>query len=461
MANFHVVLISMYEMGRQPFGLASPAAWLRQVPVKVTCLDLSLLPLQPSAIVKADLVAFYLPMHMATRMAVPVLERVRLLNPKAGICAYGLYASENADYLRGLGADFILGGEFEAGLMELVQRLASDPQASEAAAPTEQPIVSLDRQQFVVPYRAGLPALSRYARLELADGTYRTVGYTEASRGCKHLCRHCPIVPVYGGQFRVVQREVVLSDVAQQAAAGARHITFGDPDFFNGPGHAMRLVRAIHGAHPDLTYDVTIKVEHLLKHADLLGELKRTGCLFVTSAVESFDDRILAIFDKGHTRKDFEQALSLCRGTGLIVAPTFVAFTPWTTLESYRSFLGEIARLDLVEQVAPIQYTIRLLIPPGSLLLERPETQAALDGFDEAMLSFRWHSTDPKVDALQRDLEVLVMEATERKAERAEIFRSIWERAHQPPDDRSEPFPVPLIAPAAVAVPQLTEPWYC
>ena len=36
-----VVLISTYELGRQPFGLASPAAWLRQAGARVTCLDLS------------------------------------------------------------------------------------------------------------------------------------------------------------------------------------------------------------------------------------------------------------------------------------------------------------------------------------------------------------------------------------------------------------------------------------
>ena len=109
-----------------------------------------------------------------------------------------------------------------------------------------------------MPDRSGLPVLSNYAALDLGGAERRTVGYTEASRGCKHLCRHCPVVPVYEGVFRVVPRETVLADVARQVAAGARHITFGDPDFFNGPTHGIRIVEALAREFPGVTHDVTI-----------------------------------------------------------------------------------------------------------------------------------------------------------------------------------------------------------
>ncbi len=144
----------------------------------------------------------------------------------------------------------------------------------------------------------------------------KVVGYTEASRGCKHTCRHCPIVPVYDGRFRVVPIDIVLADVRAQVAAGARHVTFGDPDFFNGIRHAMAVVHAVHAEFPDLSYDVTIKIEHLLAHADRLPELTATGCAFVTSAVESVDDDILERLAKGHTLADFERAVALCRDAG-------------------------------------------------------------------------------------------------------------------------------------------------
>lgn len=483
--SLNILLISTYEMGRQPFGLASPAAWLRQAGFEVRCLDLSVDPLDVEAVRAAGLVAFYVPMHMGTRMAMPVVAQVRQINPDAHLCCYGLYAPVSADYLHRLGVESILGGEFEAGLVALAQRISASANGRMAderetkrrggegtrqrfaassrhrATVSLLPLISLDRQTFLPPDRTGLPNLSRYAHLISSNGESVTVGYTEASRGCKHLCRHCPIVPVYGGRFRIVQREVVLADVRQQVAAGAEHITFGDPDFFNGPGHAIPLVTALHAEFPHLTYDVTIKVEHLLKHAEHLPKLKETGCLFITSAVESFDECILGIFDKGHTGEEFISALNLCRQAGLLLVPTFVAFTPWTTLAGYRTFLAEIVRLGLVDQVSPIQCAIRLLIPPGSKLLELPEVEGLVEGLDEAKLSYVWRSADPRVDALQHDLEILVQRCTSQHVPRREVFRHVWERAYQEVGDPAGRVPFPELPPAAGFVPYLTEPWYC
>ncbi len=305
--HLHILLISTYELGRQPFGLASPAAWLRNAGAEVTCLDLARQPLDEDALRTADAVAFYLPMHTATRLAIPVIRRTREINPSAHLCAYGLYAPVNAGLLRKLGVRTIAGGEFEESLLTLVR-------------PGSAPLISLARQQFVVPDRSGLPPLTQYAQLVLPGGARRTVGYTEASRGCKHLCRHCPVVPVYQGQFRVVQREIVLEDIRRQVAAGAQHITFGDPDFFNGIGHATEIVQALHREFPEVTYDATIKVEHLLQHRGCLPLLRETGCAFVVSAVESVDDYVLRhIFDKGHTRADFVRVAQMFRDAGLVL----------------------------------------------------------------------------------------------------------------------------------------------
>src|ERR1700736_2126245 len=315
MPDLKVLLISTYELGRQPFGLASPAAWLRADGFYTTSLDLSRQSLDEEAVRTAGLIAFYLPMHTATRIAVRALERVRKLNPPAHLCGFGLYAPVNADLLRRLGVGTILGGEFEQGLLSLVRRLEAG--APGPGLPQVEPEISLARQNFLVPYRDDLPPLEKYAHLTLPDDSTRVVGYTEAPRGCKHLCRHCPVVPVYNGVFRVVQRDVVLEDIRRQVAAGAQHITFGDPDFFNGPGHAMHIVEAMADEFPGLTYDVTIKIEHLLQQRRLLEDLKRTGCLFVTSAVESVDDTVLEKLDKGHTRADFIEAVKLLRSIGL------------------------------------------------------------------------------------------------------------------------------------------------
>src|SRR5690349_8321231 len=98
-----VLLLSTYEMGRQPFGLASPAAWLREAGCEVRALDLSRQRLDEEAARAADLIACHLPMHTATRLLPPVLAKARGLNPRAHLCAYGLYAPLNASHLRDAG----------------------------------------------------------------------------------------------------------------------------------------------------------------------------------------------------------------------------------------------------------------------------------------------------------------------------------------------------------------------
>jgi radical SAM superfamily enzyme YgiQ (UPF0313 family) len=445
-----VLLLSTYEMGRQPFGLASPTAWLRDAGCDVTALDLSRQPLDPDAVRAADLVAFYLPMHTATRLAGPVIARVRALNPAARLCAYGLYAPLNDSHLRALGVAYILSAEFEQELVSIATR--GHPSFTTA----------LPRLAFRVPDRRMLPALTRYARLHVGADDVRTVAYTEATRGCKHLCRHCPIVPIYGGQFRVVPVDVVIADVRQQVEAGARHVTFGDPDFFNGPRHAMAIVERLAAEHPDVTYDVTIKIEHLLKHRALLPRLRETGCLFVTSAVEAVDDEILGKLAKGHTRADFVEAVALCREAGLTLAPTFVAFTPWTTIEGYGALLAMLRELDLIEHVPSIQLAIRLLIPDGSLLLELDDIRALIDPFDAALLVHPWRHPDPRVDALQKDIERIVGRGPSHS--RAEVFERVEalvrEAAGLPNASGVVPRPRgPAIIRAAV--PYLDEPWYC
>jgi len=455
-----VVLISTYELGRQPFGLASPAAWLREAGFQVTCLDLAVEGLNAEAIIAAELVAFYLPMHTATRIATRVIQRVRPLNPGAHLCVYGLYAPMNEPFLRTMGVDTILGGEYEAGLVRVAQSLSARPVAA-TRVPQPEPLVSMAKQQFLVPDRRGLVPLAKYASVNLGNGKTRTAGYTEASRGCKHLCRHCPVVPVYQGMFRIVQREVVLEDIRQQVAAGAEHITFGDPDFFNGIGHALALVRSLHREFSHLTYDVTIKIEHLLTHAEYLATLRETGCLFVTSAVESIDDRVLAILDKGHTRDDFCQVVDLCRKAGLTLHPTFVAFTPWISVDGYQELLSLLAELDLIDHVAPIQLAIRLLIPAGSKLLELPEILEMVGPFDEAGLVYPWRHHDPRVDQLQADVQTLVQAATTGGEGRREIFSRIWMMAEQSPAGSPRHLARASQWVQRAPIPYLTEPWYC
>jgi radical SAM superfamily enzyme YgiQ (UPF0313 family) len=419
----------------------------------VTCLDLSLEKLDPESLADAGLVGVYVGMHTATRIAVQALPRIRLLAPRAHLCVYGLYAPMNEALLRGLGVGTILGGEVEPALLSLCQRLRIN------AKPMTQsePAISLGRIAFEVPDRSGLPKLSRYAHLVLQDGSTRVAGFAEGSRGCKHLCRHCPVVPVYQGKFRIVPVDVVMEDIRQQVKEGATHISFGDPDFFNGPTHGLRLARALHEAFPHVTFDATIKIQHLIDHRELLPELRASGCLFITSAVEAVDDDILRFLDKNHTSRDFDRAVALTREAGIALAPTFVAFTPWTTSEGYIALLERLLELQLVESVPPVQLTIRLLVPEGSWLLKLPGFKEKLLAFDPALLGYPWIHPDPRVDRLQQDLQAEVAGCEQAGVARRDVFAALWRMAHE-----AAARPAPQLAGNLGApIPRLSEPWYC
>lgn len=449
------LLISTYELGRQPFGLASPAAWLGEMGAEVTCVDTSREQLNEQVIRDATLIGFYVPMHTAARLAVELLGEVQRLNRRAHICFYGLYAPVNEAWLRKLGVQTILGGEFEEGLAHLAGRLAG----RQTPAAQEEPVISVSRQTFKLPSRAGLVPLSKYARVALPDGQKLTTGYTEASRGCKHRCRHCPIVPVYDGVFRVVAQDVVLADVRQQVAAGAQHITFGDPDFFNGIGHAVPLMEALHKEFSRVTYDVTIKIEHLIQQSGHLRTLRETGCLFVTSAVESVNDAILEKLDKHHTRADFLEVVRRFRAEGLVLQPTFLPFTPWTTVEDYLDLLSVLRRNELIENVAPIQLAIRLLIPAGSRLLELDQIRSSVGPFDQAGMVYPWKHADKRVDDLCEEVQRIVHLGEKMNRTRAQLFALVERAARQAaglPERESQP-----ILPSRATIPYLTEPWYC
>jgi radical SAM superfamily enzyme YgiQ (UPF0313 family) len=448
--SLNVTLISTYDLGHQPFGLASLAAWLRAEDANVTCNDTSVSPLAEDAVRASGLICIHLAMHTATRLALELLPRIRALNGNAHLCFFGLYGPPNAEILADYGPCSIIGGEFEAEIASLYRRLVSGDNP-----PANAVTVSTNKLAFRAPDRSGLAHLDQYASLGIGPET-RIAGYTEASRGCKHVCRHCPIVPIYGGRFRTVPVDVVLADIRGQVAAGAQHISFGDPDFFNGPGHAKRVIDAFHEEFPEITFDATIKIEHLLSQQHRLAWLRQCGCLFVTTAVEATDDHILEILDKGHSRADFITAAKLAREAGLVLSPTFVPFTPWTSLAGYRDLLQLILELGLAAQVAPVQLAIRLLVPAGSLLLDHPQMPATK--FAPEQLSHPWRNPDPAVDALQRTLAAEVEAGEAQGLNRFEIFAQLWRLTHAALGLAAAPISLDAAGPE---IPQMSEPWYC
>ncbi len=445
------LLLSCYELGHQPLSLAWPLAFLDEAGLAATAVDLSISPFPKSEAKRAKFVCIAAPMHTALRLGVEAARRVREINPNAHICFYGLYAWLNRDYLLSEGlADSLLAGEVERPLLAQIQAVLSGEPVMVVADPI------MARQSFPIPKRASLPGLPEYAHY-MHKGTAVPAGYVEASRGCLHTCRHCPIVPVYDGRFFIIPLETVMADIRQQVKAGARHITFGDPDFLNGPGHALNIARALRAEFPGLTFDFTVKVEHILRHRDKFPELAALGSAFVVSAFESVSETVLARLGKGHTVSDMETALNILAQAGIAVQPTWVAFTPWTTLADYLAMLDWIRRRGLIPHVPTVQYAVRLLIPPQSALLAENEDAGWLGALDAANFSYAWRHPDPRLDELHQAVSQVAEQMGD--GDPLAVFAEI-ERLAYGMDGRTPPAD-PLLNLFQPAPPRLSENWFC
>jgi radical SAM superfamily enzyme YgiQ (UPF0313 family) len=456
-----VLLISTYELGHQPLNLAFPLSYLQQAGFNPVAVDTSVENLDDETIQQARFVGLSVPMHTALRLGEAVVKRIREQNPDATICFYGLYAWMNADYLLREYADAVIGGEYEQPLLELIERdeRGGDEQIDGVSELNRKADPSIIRIRFPEPDRSTLPAMQHYAHL-LIDGKAVPAGYAETTRGCAHTCLHCPVVPIYNGRFFAIPRDVVLSDIRQQVQAGVGHITFGDPDFLNGPKHALRICRALHEEFPHLTFDMTTRVEHILENREHFPEFAELGCVFAISAVESISETVLQKIDKGHTKEDVVEALNILDSAGIAMRPSLLPFTPWTTMEDYIDLLEFTEQHDLIENIDPVHLSIRLLVPPGSALLKEPDAHEWVGPLDEQAYGYTWVHPDPRVDELQRQVARISEEASSCEADPYDTFDAIREAAYRLADE------MPPQRPERPRrrwrrPPRLSESWFC
>ncbi len=449
-----ILLVSCYESGFQPLNLAQPLACMRQRGLPVRALDLSVQSWQDCTDPDVAGIAISVPMQTALRLGVAAADTLRLRYPEAPICFFGLYAGLNADYLLQTGrADTVLSGEVEQALTDWAESVIATGGKAEARGPL---LPIRERLQLPVPQRQDLPPLSEYAHLLTPDGEARPAGQVVTSRGCLHTCGHCPVVPIYAGRFFVVDFNTVIEDIQQQIEVGARHISFGDPDFLNGPGHSLRITEWVHRHHPTVTFDFTAKVEHLLRYPQHVQTFREHGAAFVVSAFESIQDEVLQHLDKGHNTADLERLLRLLQDLELPIQPTWIPFTPWTTLPAYRAFLDWIADHGLVHCVPPIQLSLRLLIPPQSWLLRRFQHAAWLGPLQPAQFTYAWTHPDPTMDELQREVETLIASSGAQETH-ATLFRQVQAIVYH-----RVGCPIPTtLEPQLPAAPRLTEDWFC
>jgi hypothetical protein len=108
-----------------------------------------------------------------------------------------------------------------------------------------------------------------------------------------------------------------------------------------------------------------------------------------------------------------------------------------------------------------VQYAIRLLIPPGSRLLDRTTVRPFLGSLDQAAFSYRWTHPDPRMDALHRAVTQLVEEASKAEEDPALTFQRVQKLAYASHYGREPEVVVGQVSLRRSRPPRLTEPWFC
>ena len=350
-----ILLLSFYDLGKQPKIISELYQKLNNGTNEIDIVDYSVEE-KTLNLKNYDALGVYASMHTASVLAEEYLRNKDLPNK---LFVFGLYAKVFKEMFQNC---------------EIIQNLDNADLESLLN-------VQLNEEysfKHSVPDRTVLPSITDYSHI--VDGSNNLIaGSVETTYGCKHECTHCPVPIEFNGTFKTFGTDKILKDVSNQVEAGAKHISFNDPDFFNGPKHALKILEALNIEHPDLTYDSTIKVEHILKYPDYFKELKNLNMLFVISAFETTNDKVLNILKKNHSSLDLNSAVEFSLSHSIDIRPTWMPFSPWTEKQDLPNIIKLIEEYRLRETVDPIQLTIKLLVPKNSLILNDPDINNYLE----------------------------------------------------------------------------------
>jgi len=381
-----ILLLSFYDLGKQPKIISELHKKLDNGFNQIDIVDYSIEE-KNLTLDNYDVLGIYASMHTASVLAEQYLRDRKLPNK---LFVFGLYANVFSEMF----SNFQSIHSFDSDELESLLEVQLNPNYS---------------FKHSVPDRTILPSITDYSHI--VDGSNNLIaGSVETTYGCKHECTHCPVPIEFKGMFKTFGTEKIITDVTNQVEEGAKHISFNDPDFFNGPKHALKILQLLNEKHPSITYDSTIKVEHILKYPDYFQELKNLNMLFVISAFETTNDHVLNILQKNHSFNDLNKAVELSLENNIDIRPTWMPFSPWTEQNDLISIIKLIENYKLRETVDPIQLTIKLLVPKNSLILKRPEMKEYLLDYDPASFSYAWKYKFPNIDNIQNELFTYVLQ---------------------------------------------------
>lgn len=401
-----VLVAGTFEGGFQPLSLAQSASRLQQEGYEVDVLDTFVNGVQEEKLEGVDLIAISMPLFQAVEPGIELANLADQRNPDATVACFGQYATlsyEHPTFREAM--DYIIRGDWETPLAELADAVAEGTEPPEEVGichgEHEEMPYTADPEEHVVPDRTTLPDLSKYSYQEATRmmGEEQVVGNVEASRGCRYSCTYCSVFATYKTRNENIPAEVVMEDVRNLVEnEGAEHICFVDAEFLNDPEHADEVTRRLDEEYPDLTFDMTTRIDHFEPHRELLERINDRGLQFVTTALEFPDDETLDAVNKRMTMDQVYEGIDIADEIGIPLNPTFITFNPWEKMEDMSRLTEFLEETDLDENVSQLQLETRLYIYKGSPLLNLPSVKDL--ELQEGEFSYEWKHPDSRVDQL-------------------------------------------------------------
>ena len=292
------------------------------------------------------------------------------------------------------GLDFILVGEYEATLTDLLNSCGKN--GFDRALPG----IAL-RESLFVPR----PLISDLAGLSIPDDVGANCGYSSmniaASRGCHGDCSFCFIHRYYGCSLRrtrsLVSLEQELSTRLSRRSIDSLY--FIDPSFIGqGTTERERVVAISQLAHGlGLPFGFETRVDSI--NPQLLAILANNGANAVFLGIESGCDAVLQRIGKRISKQQVIKAVKTVQGSGMQLTIGFIMFEPDTTLaeldESY-TFLEELGLLTDHDLTANLLYHNQIVLY-GSAAWERFEREGRLLVTPQLPFEARYRFRDERV----------------------------------------------------------------
>ncbi|MDQ3844652.1 MAG: B12-binding domain-containing radical SAM protein [Bacteroidota bacterium] len=372
-----------------PLGTLYAAALLRQNYIPVSVFDVmfarhpdevipSLETQHPDYFIIYDDGFNYLTKMCLTNMREAAFRMIQLAKERA--CTVIVSSSDSADHYEkylDAGADFVLLGEAEQTLLDLVQSLNKNENVEHIQGivfKKENHLIKTQKRAVLkdldsLPFPAwDLIDIEPYRQSWMKHTGYFSINIA-TTRGCPYKCNWCA-KPIYGNRYNARSPQNVVDELLLlNQKFHFDHIWFCDDIFGLKPGWVHEFAALVQQHELHLKFKIQSRAD-LLVQENYVASLAKAGCENVWMGAESGSQKILDAMDKGITIGQIAEATALLKAHN-IKPSFFIQF----------GYLGETKEditltIQMINRLLPHEIGISVSYPlPGTKFYEKVKEQ--------------------------------------------------------------------------------------